>query len=238
METVFHIASQRGFADHGWLKATHSFSFANYFDSEKNNFGKLRVLNDDEIAPSKGFDLHPHQDMEIITIPLSGSVKHGDNMGNEEVISTGEVQVMSAGSGIWHSEFNASDTELLKLFQIWIHTNKKGHRPRYEQKEFQPEERINKWQLLVSPKGKTETLWIHQDAYISIIETSDIYSANYQLNKHGNGVYFMLIEGEAEIDNQILQKRDAMGVWSFYDPLKIKFNRNSKLLAIEVPMKQ
>ncbi|NQU53364.1 MAG: pirin family protein [Bacteroidetes bacterium] len=237
METVFHKASQRGNANHGWLKATHSFSFANYYDSEKMHFGKLRVLNDDEIAPSRGFDLHPHQNMEIITIPLSGSVRHIDSMGNEEIISSNEVQVMSAGSGIWHSEFNASDSEKLKLFQIWIFTDKKGYKPRYEQKAFSETERINKWQMLVSPKGKNDLLWIHQNAFISIINTNEIQVANYQLNKQGNGVYFMLIEGEAEINNQKLQNRDAVGVWSFYEPLEIRFTTNSKLLAIEVPMR-
>ncbi len=236
MEKIFHKASQRGFADHGWLKTTHSFSFANYFDSEKNHFGKLRVLNDDVIAPAKGFDLHPHQNMEIITISLSGAIRHGDNMGNEEIISVGEVQVMSAGSGIWHSEFNASDSELLSLFQIWILTDKKGHKSRYEQKAFSEARRINSWQLLVSPKGKNESLSIHQDAYISIIVTDNLQTANYQLNKQGNGVYFMLIQGEAEINNQTLQKRDAFGVWNFYDPLEIRFSENSKLLSIEVPM--
>ena len=237
MESVFHKASQRGFADHGWLKATHSFSFANYFDSEKTNFGKLRVLNDDKIAPSKGFDLHPHQNMEIITIPLYGSIRHGDNMGNEEIISADEVQVMSAGSGIWHSEFNASDSELLSLFQIWILADKKGHKSRYEQKAFAEAERINSWQLLVSPKGKNDSLAINQDAFISIINSNNLRSVDYQLNKHGNGVYFMLIQGEVEISNHILQKRDAVGVWSFYDPLEIQFYENSKLLAIEVPMR-
>ncbi len=237
MESIFHKSSQRGKADHGWLKATHSFSFANYYDSEKTNFGKLRVLNDDEIAPSKGFDLHPHQDMEIITIPLSGSVRHTDNMGNEDIISAGEVQVMSAGSGIWHSEFNASNSEALKLFQIWIFTNKKGHRARYEQKAFPAEGQKNNWQLLVSSKGKNDSLWIHQDAYISIIETNDIQAKSYQLNKQGNGVYFMLVEGKTEINGHKMQDRDAVGCWSFYDPIEIYFLKNSKLLAIEIPMR-
>lgn len=237
MEKVFHKASQRGIADHGWLKATHSFSFANYFDSEKVHFGKLRVLNDDEIAPSKGFDLHPHQDMEIITIPLSGSVRHGDNMGNEEIISTGDVQVMSAGSGIWHSEFNASEIHPLKLFQIWIFSNKKGHRPRYEQKSFSTDERINNWQLLVSPKVKNGSLWINQDAYISVLDSKDLQTADYQLNAQGNGVYFMLASGEVEIADQNLRNRDALGVWGFFETLKIQFYENSKLFAIEVPMR-
>ena len=237
MEKVFHKASQRGFADHGWLKATHSFSFANYFDSEKVHFGKLRVLNDDEISPSKGFDLHPHQDMEIITIPLSGSVRHGDNMGNEEIISTGDVQVMSAGSGIWHSEFNASEVLPLKLFQIWIFSNKKGHRPRYDQKTFSEEERINNWQLLVSPKAKNGSLWINQDAFISVLDSKDVQTTEYQLNAQGNGVYFMLASGEVEIADQNLRNRDALGVWGFFEPLEIQFYENSKLFAIEVPMR-
>jgi len=237
MESLFYKASQRGFANHGWLQATHSFSFANYYDSEKIHFGKLRVLNDDVIAASKGFGLHPHQDMEIITIPLSGSLRHGDNMGNEEIISAGEVQVMSAGSGIWHSEFNASDTEVLKLFQIWILTDKKGHKPRYDQKKFDANERIDQWQLLVSPKGKDNSLWIHQNAYISMIETQNRETINYQLNENGNGVYFMLIEGEAVIEEFQFENRDAAGFWNFYDPLEIQIIKNSKLLAIEIPMR-
>ncbi len=237
MESLFHSATQRGFADHGWLKATHSFSFANYYDSEKVHFGKLRVLNDDIVAPSKGFDLHPHQDMEIITIPLSGSLLHGDNMGNKEIISSGEVQVMSAGSGIWHSEHNASDSEELSLFQIWIFTNQKGHKPRYDQKEFDKNERADKWQLLVSPKAKADSLWIHQDAYISILQAANENQFNYQLNSPGNGVYFMLINGRAAVEDQKFEKRDAAGFWNFYDPLKIKLSTDSELLAIEVPMK-
>lgn len=237
MEKILHKASQRGYADHGWLEATHSFSFADYYDNEKIHFGKLRVLNDDVIAPGKGFDLHPHQDMEIITIPLSGAVRHGDNMGNEEIISSNEVQVMSAGSGIWHSEFNASDSVELSLFQIWIFTDKKGHKPRYGQKAFEMEKRLNTWQMLVSPKGNNDSLWIHQDAYISIINSNNIQSLPYHLNLSGNGVFFMLIEGEAEIDSQKLEKRDAVGCWDFSDALEIKFLQNSKLLAIEVPMR-
>lgn len=236
MENLFYKASQRGFANHGWLKATHSFSFANYYDSEKIHFGKLRVLNDDVIAPSKGFDLHPHQDMEIITIPLSGALRHTDNMGNEEIISAGEVQVMSAGSGIWHSEFNASETDELNLFQIWIFTDKKGHKPRYDQKYFDEKQRIDQWQLLVSPKGKDNSLWIHQNAFISIFESGESEQVNYQLNDQNNGVYFMLIDGEASIDNQRFEKRDAAGYWNFYNPLEIQLVKKSKLLAIEVPM--
>jgi hypothetical protein len=236
LNTVIYKASQRGFADHGWLKAAHSFSFANYFDNEKIHFGKLRVLNDDLISPARGFELHPHQDMEIITIPLSGTLRHTDNMGNEEIISTGEVQVMSAGTGIWHSEFNASNTKDLSLFQIWIFTIKKGLKPGYNQKRFDETERVGKWQLLVSPNGQNNVLSINQSAYISIIEFSSENSTVYNLNEQGNGVYFMLIEGEVEITGNILQKRDAIGVWNFIDSIEINFTRSSKLLAIEVPM--
>ncbi len=236
MKTIFHKASERGFANHGWLKAAHSFSFANYFDNQKIHFGKLRVLNDDIIAPSSGFGLHPHQDMEIITIPLSGSLKHTDNMGNQEIIAAGEVQVMSAGSGIWHSEFNASSEEELTLFQIWVFTNKKGHNPRYDQKFFEVAERTGKWQMLVSPDGINDSLWIHQDAYISMIETGHAKKIQYLLNRSGNGVYFMLIDGNAEIDGQNLNKRDALGTWNFNDAVEIGFAKPSKLVAIEVPM--
>ncbi len=237
MESVFHKASQRGHSDHGWLKAAHSFSFANYFDSEKNNFGKLRVLNDETIAPLKGFELHPHHDMEIVTIPISGTLLHADNLGVEKTITAGEVQVISAGSGIWHSEFNASESERLNLLQIWIYSEMKGNRSRYEQKAFPETDRINNWQLLVSPKGKDDSLIIYQEAFLSVINTEKLPVTSYQLNKQGNGVYFMLIEGEAEIAGQLLQKRDAVGVWSFYDPLEIRFLQNSKLLAIEVPIR-
>lgn len=236
MNSVLHKSSQRGFADHGWLKATHSFSFANYYDNEKMHFGKLRVLNDDIVAASRGFDLHPHQDMEIITIPLSGKLRHTDNTGNEEVIATGEVQVMSAGSGIWHSEYNASDTEELNLFQIWIFTNKRKLKPRYDQKKFDETERIDNWQLLVSPNGQNNSLSINQSAYISVIETKDDTLNHYQLKEQGNGVYFMLVDGKIQIDEHLLESRDAVGIWNILDPVEIHFRGNSTLLAIEVPM--
>lgn len=236
MKNIIHKAADRGFADHGWLKAAHSFSFSNYHNPEKVHFGKLRVLNDDIVAPSKGFGMHPHEDMEIITIPLSGALKHSDNMGNEGVISTGEVQVMSAGSGVLHSEFNASDSEPVSLFQIWVFTDKKGHEPRYDQKKFNPEERKNKWQLLVSPDGQNESLWIHQNAFISVIDFEKDGTTEYKLKSEGNGVYFMLVEGEAEIEGTTLEKRDAAGFWEIAEPLKISFGQKSKLLAIEIPM--
>lgn len=236
MKTIIHKASERGFVNHGWLKARHSFSFANYHNSEKMHFGKLRVLNDDIVAPSRGFDIHPHQDMEIITIPLSGALKHGDNMGNEGVIQAGEVQVMSAGTGVWHSEHNASEVEDLNLFQIWIFTDERGHSPRYDQKKFSPEERQGKWQLLVSPDGRNDSLWIHQNAFISHFSSNGSQDATYTLNAEKNGVYFMLIDGSAEIENNMLQTRDAAGFWLFNESLNIAFKEKTNLLAIEVPM--
>jgi quercetin 2,3-dioxygenase len=236
MEKIIHKASERGFADHGWLKAAHSFSFANYYNENRIHFGKLRVLNDDMVAPSKGFGMHPHKDMEIITIPQSGSLKHADNMGNEAVIKTGEVQVMSAGTGVYHSEFNASDTEPVNLFQIWIFTDQSGHKPRYDQKFFSPQGRQGKWQLLVSPNGRSESLRIHQNAFISAINSSGLDEITYNLYSPGNGVYFMVSDGNAEMDGILLERRDAAGFWSFSEPLKIQFKQPSELLAIEVPL--
>ncbi len=236
MEKVIHKSSDRGFADHGWLKARHSFSFANYHDSEKMHFGKLRVFNDDIVAPSHGFDVHPHQDMEIITIPLAGALKHGDNMGNEGVITAGEVQVMSAGTGVWHSEFNASDEDDLNLFQIWILTDKKGHKPRYDQKQFPEAERKNKWQLVASPDGRNESLMIHQNAFISLLETNELQNMVYRLNSDKNGVYFMVVNGFAEIAGISLERRDAIGVYDFTESVEVSVNANSKIVAVEVPM--
>jgi redox-sensitive bicupin YhaK (pirin superfamily) len=236
MEKIIHKSANRGFADHGWLKASHSFSFANFYDENKIHFGKLRVLNDDIVAPSRGFGMHPHQDMEIITIPLSGALKHADNMGNEAVITTGEVQVMSAGTGVLHSEHNASDTKPVNLFQIWIFTDKKGHTPRYDQKKFSTDDRNGKWQLMVSPDGKNSSLIIHQNAFISAIDAGENDETTYQLQSAGNGVYFMVTEGAVIIEETELGKRDAAGFWSFIEPLKVRFKQQTSLLAIEVPV--
>lgn len=236
MKNVLHKAEDRGFADHGWLKARHSFSFANFHNSEKMHFGKLRVFNDDIVAAGRGFDVHPHQDMEIITLPLSGALRHSDNIGNEGVIHSGEVQVMSAGKGIWHSEYNASEEEELNLFQIWIFTDQRGHNPRYDQKKFTSEIRKNNWQLFVSPDGRDHSLWIHQNAFISQFDSSESRNTAYKLNDANNGVYFMLINGSAKIEGLNMEIRDAAGFWSVENDLQISLNEKSKLLAVEVPM--
>jgi redox-sensitive bicupin YhaK (pirin superfamily) len=237
MKTILHKAENRGFANHGWLKAAHSFSFANWYDPEKVHFGFLRVLNDDIIGAAQGFGLHPHNDMEIITIPHYGSLRHTDNMGNEGVITAGEVQVMSAGSGVMHSEFNASKTDELNLYQIWILTDKKGHKPRYDQKRFDAEKRIDNWQLLVSPDGRDESLWIYQKAFLSVFDSKESLSTVYKPNDPANGVYFMLTEGEIKIGYHVLKTRDAVGVWDISEPPEISFLKPSKILAIEVPMR-
>lgn len=236
MKKIIHKSEDRGYADHGWLQSRHSFSFADYYDENKIHFGKLRVLNDDIVAPGKGFDLHPHRDMEIISIPLEGNLRHGDSMGNTEIISSGEVQVMTAGTGIYHSEFNASEIEQVKFLQIWIFPDKKGYKPGYDQQKFLFSERQEKFQLLVSPDGREGSLIIKQDAFLSIIETLQGNSFQYSQFNITSGVYFFLIEGKAFSDEFILDRRDAIGIYEAEGLITIGLTPGSKLLAIEVPM--
>lgn len=235
MKTIFHPANSRGSADHGWLKAKHSFSFASFHDSDKIHFGALRVLNDDIVAKGSGFSSHPHDNMEIITIPLKGTIRHKDSIGNEGNIKAGEIQVMSAGSGVIHSEFNPSHEEDLNLFQIWIFPNKQNVEPRYDQFEMDVLKMKNHFLQLVSPKKDDEGTWIHQDAWIKMTELEEGKTIPYKLQSEDNGVYFMLIEGEINVADQTLIKRDAMGI-SETNEVKIFANKASKVLAIEVPM--
>lgn len=235
MKKIVHRAADRGYADHGWLKANHSFSFANYHDPSKVHFGLLRVLNDDVIAPSMGFGFHPHDNMEIVTIPLQGGVKHRDNMGNEGVVQAGDVQIMSAGKGVMHSEHNASTTEFLNLFQIWVFPKERNITPRYDQKTFKAEDRAGKFQLLVSPEKDNGSLWINQDSWFSMAQFSAGSKTTYTINKPGNGAYLMVVDGEIELAGEKLNKRDAIGV-SDISSLDIQFIKNSEILVIEVPM--
>ena len=238
MRTVLHKAENRGFANHGWLQANHSFSFANYFDKDKVQFGALRVLNDDVIAPKMGFGTHPHDNMEIITIPLSGVLKHRDNMHqNWQQVLPGEVQVMSAGTGVQHSEINGSPTEHLGLFQIWIIPNKQSVEPRYGQKTFPEAARKNKLQTLVTSidENHEESLKIHQDAIISRIDLDEGKTFEYQLKSKNHGVYLMTIFGKVTVENQNLEARDAMGI-SETELFSITANQDSGLLFIEVPL--
>ena len=238
MKSVVHKANSRGFANHGWLQANHSFSFANFYNPEKIHFGALRVLNDDVIAPKMGFGTHPHDNMEIITIPLKGVLKHRDNMHNSwQPILPGEVQVMSAGTGIQHSEINGSDTEHLSLFQIWIIPSEMNVSPRYDQKTFSEAGRKNKLQTLVTSMEDNHdgSLKIHQDAVISRIDMNKDTTFEYQMKYSNSGVYVMNIHGNITINNNILETRDAVGISETND-FKITSNDDSGLLLIEVPM--
>lgn len=239
MKTKLFEANSRGNADHGWLKANFSFSFGNYYNPERVQFGMLRVLNDDTIAGGMGFGTHPHANMEIITIPLEGGLKHRDSMGNEGVIRFGEVQVMSAGTGIQHSEMNASQNDLAKTLQLWVFPDKEDVTPRYDQKSFDIENQINKFVVIVSPKDKNDgnALWVYQQTFFNLGIFEKDTSITYKVNIPENGVYLFLIEGEIEVDNQILKTRDAMGIIDF-EQFEIKINSKSKILLIEVPMKQ
>lgn len=235
MKTVYHSANSRGHANHGWLNAKHSFSFASWYDPERIHFGALRVLNDDIVAPGMGFGTHPHDNMEIITIPLSGSIRHQDSMGNSSIITTGEIQVMSAGTGVQHSEFNPDHKNLLNLFQIWIFPNKRSVEPRYDQFKIDEERMINQFLQLVSPDPTDEGTWIHQNAWIHMGKPSTSTTLIYDLKDKMNGVYFMIAEGRVRIGDRILEQKDALGVWDTNE-VAIEALEDSKILAIEVPM--
>ncbi|MFG6685857.1 pirin family protein [Mariniflexile sp. HNIBRBA6329] len=238
MKTIIHKAESRGFANHGWLQANHSFSFASYHNSEKVHFGALRVFNDDIIAPKMGFGTHPHDNMEIITIPLKGVLKHKDNMGDSWIpVLPNEVQVMSAGTGVQHSEINGSADEHLSLFQIWIFPDKQHVEPRYDQKKFEASDRKNKLQILVTSIDENHegSLKIHQDAIISRIDLDSNIDFEYKLKSKNHGVYMMTINGKVLIDNDILETRDAVGIFDT-ESFSIIAEQDSSLLFIEVPM--
>ena len=235
MKKVFHPASSRGAADHGWLQAKHSFSFANYYNSERVQFGALRVLNDDIIAPGMGFGTHPHDNMEIITIPLDGALEHKDSLDNIGVIETDEIQVMSAGSGVYHSEYNKNKDQSVSLLQIWVFPNKKNVTPRYDQKNIKDLKKINSFYPIVTPNQNGPGMWIHQDAWFHLGEFDKETRINYKINKKSNGVYAFLIEGSVQIDGESLEKRDALGIWDT-EKFELLANQNSRVLLIEVPL--
>ena len=237
MNKVLHLAQERGLVSFGWLDAKYSFSFGNYYNPDKMNFGALRVLNDDTIAPAMGFGKHPHKNMEIITIVQSGALKHEDSMGNKGIIETGDIQVMSAGSGIEHSEVNASSQNSLTLFQLWIHSQRQDVTPRYEQKKIAPLLTDNAFTTIVKPKQEAlkDDIWIHQQAYISIGNFSNETQTNYRMQQSQNGVYIMVIEGSIVVADQTLQHRDAIGIWNTQS-VDISITKNSKVLIVEVPM--
>lgn len=238
MKTLLHKAKERGYAKHGWLTTHHSFSFASYYDPEKMGFGALRVINDDEIAAGAGFGEHPHDNMEIITIPLTGALKHQDSMGNSAVITAGEVQVMSAGTGVEHAEYNASTTEPLTLFQIWILTDTPNVTPRYDQKRYDPALFHNTFFRVVGNMETPGVLGIHQDARISLGRFDAGKSIEYTLKSPHHGVYFLVIEGEGMIADTSLEKRDALGIWETEKVSVQAGDTEFFLLAIEVPMRK
>lgn len=233
--TILHKANTRGHADHGWLNAYHSFSFASWQNRDRMNFGALRVLNDDTVAAGMGFGTHPHDNMEIITIPLEGDLAHKDSMGNAETIKTGDIQVMSAGTGIQHSEFNPNQDKRTKLLQIWVFPKTRNVVPRYQQVTLNIEDRTNKLQQILSPNPDDEGVWIHQEAWFSLAKFDKNITTNYKLKKPGNGVYLFLISGNITINNQELETRDGFGIWNF-DELNITANQDSEFLLMEVPM--
>ncbi len=233
--TVLHKAETRGDANHGWLQSKHTFSFANYYNPERMNFGVLRVLNDDTVAAGMGFGKHPHSDMEIISIPLEGDLKHMDSTGRSEIIKQGDVQVMSAGSGIQHSEMNANRDQQVKFLQIWVMPNKRGVAPRYQQITLEEGARHNKLEQILSPNENDEGVWIHQDAWFHLGKLETGTALNYSIKKSGNGVYAFVIDGAVTINGQSLNKRDGYGLWDV-ENLDITADSNAELLLMEVPM--
>lgn len=233
--TVIHTADSRGHADHGWLNAYHSFSFGGWFNPNRVQFGVLRVLNDDTIAAGMGFGTHGHDNMEIITIPLEGDLAHKDNMGNAETIKTGDIQVMSAGTGIQHSEFNPNADLRTKLFQIWLFPNKQNVTPRYQQITLDKSLQKNAFAQILSPDETDEGVWIHQDAWFYLSDFDADFAKKLSLKKEGNGFYIMNIEGEIEVDGEKLATRDAIGI-SGASEIEIKANTTSKFLIMEIPM--
>jgi redox-sensitive bicupin YhaK (pirin superfamily) len=236
MKTVYHAAATRGHQDHGWLKANHSFSFANWHNPERVHFGALRVLNDDYIAAGTGFGTHPHDNMEIITIPLVGDLTHQDSMGHSAVICEGDIQVISAGTGIYHSEQNKRQDSQVELLQLWLFPNEQNVSPRYDQISIRDLKKENTFYQILSPNKEDEGSWIYQDAWMCLGDFTQETKTSYLLGKPNNGVYIFVIEGSAQIDGQTLSKRDALGVW---DTPTIDFNvdKDSRILLIDVPLK-
>ncbi len=234
MKTVLHLAATRGHANFGWLDSYHSFSFGKYYDPERVHFGALRVLNDDTVHAGMGFGKHPHDNMEIVSIPLSGDLHHKDSTGRDEIIREHDVQIMSAGSGIAHSEYNANKDKPVKFLQIWVMPKAQNIEPRYEQKSFKPENRVNQLLTVVAPDIK-DAVWINQDAWFSLGNFTKDFSTSYQLKKSGNGVYIFVLEGSLEINGQNIGTRDGLGI-SEIATIDIKANTDAQIVLIEIPM--
>ena len=232
---TIHKANTRGVANFGWLNSHHTFSFGHYYEPSRVHFGALRVLNDDTVSEGMGFGTHPHDNMEIISIPLEGDLEHQDTMGNKTVIKHGDVQVMSAGTGIQHSEYNKNKDQAVKFLQIWVFPNKRGVTPRYDQITLDVNDRHNKLQQILSPNADDEGVWIYQDAWFNMGKFEEGNGATYKINKPGNGVYAFVLSGEFTINGEVLSARDGMGIENA-EELTISANTNAEILLMEVPM--
>ncbi|CAZ94872.1 pirin family protein [Zobellia galactanivorans] len=235
MHTTIHKADTRGHANHGWLNSYHTFSFANYHDLERMNFGVLRVLNDDQVAAGMGFNTHTHKNMEIISIPLEGDLEHKDDMGNTTIIRQGDIQAMSAGTGIQHSEKNKSRDQQVKFLQIWVLPNKVNVSPRYDQISLKPDSLKNNLQQIVSPHADDDGIWIHQNAWFHLGDFDKGQKTTYQLKDPANGVYIFLLEGKCTANGIALDKRDGLGIEEA-ERIDLSYLENSKILLMEVPM--
>lgn len=235
MKTVLHKADTRGHANHGWLYTHHSFSFASYHHPERMHFGVLRVLNDDIVAAGRGFGTHPHDNMEIISIPLEGDLEHKDSMGNIAVIRKGDLQVMSAGTGVYHSEYNRNQDAEVRFLQIWVFPNKKQVEPRYDQISLRDLEKENQFYQILSPHKDDQGVWIHQDAWFSMGKFNKQTKVDYKLHLSDNGIYAFILEGRASIEGQELERRDGFGLWKT-DQVSVIAGKDSKILLMEVPM--
>ena len=234
--TILHKANTRGLANHGWLESHQTFSFANYYNPERMHFGVLRVLNDDKVEAAMGFGTHPHDNMEIISIPLEGDLEHKDSMGNTTIIKEGDIQIMSAGTGIFHSEFNKNKDKLVKFLQIWVYPNKKNVTPRYDQITLKKEDGINNLQQIVSPNPKDDGVYIQQDAWFSLGTFDENKTTTYSIKKPGNGIYAFVISGEASINNQMLETKDGLGIWDTKEITITANQNNTKILVMDIPM--
>jgi redox-sensitive bicupin YhaK (pirin superfamily) len=233
--TVLHKADTRGNANHGWLQSYHTFSFANYYNPDRMNFGALRVLNDDTVQAGMGFGTHPHRDREIISIPLEGALEHKDSMGTTTVIRNGDVQVMSAGRGVQHSEYNKHRDKLVKFLQIWVFPRERGVEPRYDQITLNKADRKNKLQQIVSPRADDAGVWLHQDAWFHLGDLDAGFKTTYTLHQNGNGVYAFLLSGKVRINGQQIETRDGYGIWDT-PSFELEASENSEILLMEVPM--
>ena len=236
MKSILYKANTRGNANHGWLNSKHTFSFANYYNPERMHFGVLRVLNDDRVAAGMGFGTHPHDNMEIISIPLEGDLEHKDSMGNVSVIKNGDIQVMSAGTGITHSEYNRNKEKEVRFLQIWVFPNKKNVTPRYDQITLKDSDRHNKFQQILSPHPEDAGVWIHQNAWFHLADLEKGKSIEYNMKDPRNGLYTFLLNGKIKVGDNTLNKRDGLGLWAVNGGLKYEGLENSQILTMEVPM--